>query len=188
MNLRNLIASAAACSSLALSAGVLAQTTQPTPPPTQAGQRGEIDPGDRDFMENAAQAGHAEIEGSKLALSHAKSADVKAFADQMIKDHTKVGEELAALAKSKGYTPPDSPSLAQKAMLKTLDMRDESFDAKYTDSIGVSAHEDAVKLFQAASTGAKDPDIKQFAANNLPALQKHLEMARALQQKVSPRK
>lgn len=177
MKMRTLIASLAACGLLAFSAGVMAQASQPTMTSVQSGQRGEIDPSDRDFLENAAQAGHTEIEGSKIALSHGKSADVKAFADQMIKDHTKVAEELAVLSKSKGYTPPESPSLAQKAMLTTLDMRDKSFDEKYADSIGVSAHEDAVKLFQAASIGAKDPDIKQFATKNLPTLQKHLEMA-----------
>lgn len=143
---------------------------------------------DKDFMEKAAHAGHMEIEGSKLAQTHARSPDVKAFAEQMITDHTKVGEELQALAKTKGFELPKGPSLMQKATLKTLDMRDETFDKKYADQIGVTAHEDAVELFQKATTEVKDPDVKQFAVKTLPALQHHLEMAKTLQQKVSAAK
>lgn len=166
----------------------MAQTTPAAPAATQQGASSQLAGDDKDFLENAAQAGHTEIEGSKLAQTHATSADVKAFAEKMIQDHTKVGEELNALAKSKGYTPPTEPSLAQKASLKMLDMRDDSFDSKYADKIGVSAHEDAVKLFKKASTDAKDPDIKAFAAKTLPALEQHLEMAKALKQKVDQAK
>ena len=187
MKFRTALYSALACGALTLSTGAMGQAT-PAAPSSMQQQANQLVLGDKDFLENAAHAGHTEIEGSKLAQTHSKSADVKAFADQMIKDHTKVGEELSALAKSKGYVVPTGPSLMQMATLKTLDLRDESFDEKYADKIGVSAHEDAIKLFQKAATEAKDPDIKQFAIKNLPALEQHLEMAKALKQKVGPAK
>lgn len=187
MKIRTAIYSAVACGALTISATAMGQAAPPTPSPMQEAAN-QLASGDKDFMENAAQAGHTEIEGSKLAQTHAKSADVKAFADQMIKDHTKVGEELTELAKSKGYVVPTGPSLMQKATLKTLDMRDESFDEKYATQIGVSAHEDAVKLFQKAATEGRDPDIKAFAVKTLPSLEQHLEMAKALKQKVSSNK
>jgi len=140
---------------------------------------------DKSFLEDAAQGGHAEIEGSKMALQKSKNADVKAFANQMIKDHTAVGEELTALAKSKGYTPPTEPSLMQKGELKALDVTDDSFDSMYARRIGVAAHESTVKLFEKAAKDAKDPEIKAFAQKTLPSLQSHLEMAKALQEKVT---
>ena len=65
---------------------------------------------------------------------------------------------------------------------------DVSFDEKYVSQIGVSAHEDAIKLFKKAATEAEDADVKEFAARNLPGLEQHLEMAKALQQKMSPPK
>lgn len=106
---------AAFASTLLTATIVEAQTSTPrtTSPNTMQGtdgQRSEIARGDRQFLENAAQAGHAEIEGSKLAAQKSNNADVKAFAAQMIKDHTKVGDELLRLASSKGYTPPTEPS------------------------------------------------------------------------------
>lgn len=136
---------------------------------------------DASFMKNAAEAGHYEVEGSQLALTKASSADVKTFAQQMIDDHGKAGQELATLAASKGVKLSDGPSIAQKGKLKLLGTHEGAkFDAKYAESVGVSAHEDAVKLFTKAASDAKDPDVKAFAAKTLPALQHHLEMARTL--------
>jgi putative membrane protein len=54
--------------------------------------------------------------------------------------------------------------------------------------IGVSAHEDAVKLFQKNSTSAADPDVKNFAAKTLPGLQAHLKMANELKSEVATAK
>lgn len=136
---------------------------------------------DAEFLKQAAQNGHAEVEGSKLALSKASSPEVKAFAQKMVDDHSKAGEELSALAASKGVKVSDEPSLAQKAKLKLLSLRDGlSFDQHYADSIGVKAHQDTVKLFQKASDEAKDPEVKAFATKTLPVLQHHLDMSRDL--------
>lgn len=142
----------------------------------------KLDSGDRDFLESAAQAGHLEVEGSKMALEKGHSSDVKTFAQKMIDDHGKAGQQLAALAKGKGYEVPTEPSLVQKARLKALGLRDEGFDKAYADEIGVDAHEDAVKLFEKASNEVKDPDVKQFAIQTLPTLQQHLQMAKTLKQ------
>ncbi|WP_244259099.1 DUF4142 domain-containing protein [Cupriavidus gilardii] len=140
---------------------------------------------DRSFLENAAQGGLAEVEGSKLAEQKASSADVKSFAARMIKDHTKVNEELTKLASSKGYTPPTEPSVVQRTELKALSALDgERFDKMYSSRIGVAAHENTVKLFKEAAQNAKDPDIKAFAAKHVPDLEEHLKMARDLNKKV----
>ena len=104
------------------------------------------------------------------------------------KQHNDVANWLDAMAKQKGYTPPTEPSLMQRAELKTLSMTDDSFDKMYASRIGVAAHEDTLKMFQDAAANAKDPDIKAFAAKHVPALQKHLEMAKAMQQEVDGKK
>ncbi len=185
MTLRILTSAVLAAGSLTLCAGAMAQASAPTPTPMQGATTQKLAGADKNFLENAAQAGHAEIEGSKLAETKSTNPDVKAFAAQMIKDHTKVGAELDALAATKGYTPPTGPSIVQTAKIKTLGaLSGTHFDKMYASQIGVSAHEDAVKLFKENASKAKDPDIKAFAAKNAPALEHHLEMARTLQQKV----
>jgi putative membrane protein len=142
---------------------------------------------DESFMKEAAHAGAAEIEASKLAAAKAKNADVKKFADTMVADHTKVADELKALAATKNVKLPDGPSVAQKAELKLIDAGDnDKFDERYAKHFGVKAHEDTIKLFEEASREAKDADVKAWAAKTLPGLRHHLEMARALP--VAPKK
>jgi len=137
---------------------------------------------DAAFMKEAAQAGNAEVEASKLAQTKAQRADVKTFAQTMIDDHTKVGDELKALAASKKVELPTGPSVMQKGELKMIDAgADAKFDERYVKAFGVKAHEDTVKLFQEAASEAKDADVKAFAQKTLPGLQHHLEMARSLQ-------
>jgi putative membrane protein len=160
-------------------------STLPTPSVTTASAASEADGklahADRRFLKEAAHAGLAEIEASKLATGKASNAEVKRFAQQMIDDHTRVSGELETLAKAKDFKLPTEPSLADKAKLKVLGMRDGAgFDKHYIAGFGVSAHEDAVKLFQQVIREGKDTDIKAFATKTLPALQHHLEMARAL--------
>lgn len=136
---------------------------------------------DASFMKEAAHAGAAEIQASKLAQTKAKNADVKAFAAAMIADHTKVADELKALAATKKVKLPDEPSMKQKAEIKLIDAGDnDKFDERYARNFGVKAHEDTIKLFEEASREAKDPEVKAWAAKTLPGLKHHLEMAKAL--------
>jgi putative membrane protein len=141
----------------------------------------DVSHADREFMEKAAEAGHTEIEASKLAQSKATSADVKAFASTMIDDHTNVGAQLDQLAASKNVKLPTEPSMVQRGKIKLLGARNgTSFDKHYAADIGVAAHKDAVALFQKEAEKGSDPDIKAFAANTLPTLNHHLEMAMSL--------
>lgn len=138
------------------------------------------------FLKDADHAGRTEIEASGMALEKASSDRIKTFAKQMSADHAKTGDELKALAEKKGVKLPGEPSLVQKGKIKVLSaMKGERFDRQYADDIGVKAHEDTVKLFQKASTEAKDPEVKAFATKTLPALEHHLSMARELKQTVA---
>ena len=141
----------------------------------------KLDRKDIAFMEQAAENNHAEIASSQLALKQSANAQVKEFAQQMVADHQKTGEELAQLAAAKGVTLPRGPSMVQKAKLKLLEMADgEKFDHQYSESWGVKAHVETVELFEKAAAQAQDPQVKSFAATTLPALQQHLHKARQL--------
>src|SRR5690554_5159056 len=63
----------------------------------QANQESQLNQEDHSFLENAIQGSHAEIEGSELALEKTESADVREFAQMMIKDHTEMMKEATAL-------------------------------------------------------------------------------------------
>jgi len=139
-----------------------------------------------DFVDKAAAGGIAEVETSRLALEKSSSADIKAFANMMITDHSKANDELAALAKKHDIEVPDNTTLVKQAKEKILDLRDESFDAAYANN-QVKAHEDTLSLFKKEANTVTDDKVKDatelkgFAQKMLPALEKHLDMAKKLQ-------
>lgn len=184
---RTLIIAAAVLAAAA--ATPLAWGQQATAPATRASGEMKVPAmprTDANFMKQAAENGHAEVEASKLALTKATNPEVKKFAQQMVDDHTKVGEELMALASAKGVELPKEPSLVQKGKAKLLDAADGAkFDQRYVASMGVDAHEDTLKLFRKAAKDAKDAEVKAWAAKTVPALEHHLEMAKALDAQVN---
>jgi putative membrane protein len=143
---------------------------------------------DASFMKDAAEAGMAEVEAAQIALKQSQNDQVKAFANQMVTDHTKANDELKALADSKGVKLPTSPSMMDKAKLKMLDGKDKDFDKDYSEGFGVKAHEKTVKLFQKEAKDGKDADTKAWAEKTLPTLQHHLDMARDLEKATGGKK
>jgi putative membrane protein len=136
---------------------------------------------DKGFLEDAVQINIAEIRASNVALEKATNPDVKAYARMMVDGHKKATDELRTLALAKGVTLPDDASLMDKAKTKVLEERSgASFDKHYIESIGIKAHEDAIKRFEKASKDAKDPEVKAFADKLLPDLRTHLEKAKSV--------
>jgi putative membrane protein len=67
---------------------------------------------------------------------------------------------------------------------KLSKMKGAAFDRAYMAHM-VTAHQQAVALFQKETSGGKDPEAKAWAAKILPTLQEHLKMARGLNAKVA---
>lgn len=156
-------------------AGASAQTAAPAASAPRAAHA------DSSFLKNAAEANFGEINAANIALKKGVSADVKSFAQKMIDDHKKADSDLQSLAASKGVKLPTEATMIQKGKEKLLEQRDgTSFDHHYAEN-QVSAHKDAVKLFEKASKDAKDADVKAWAGKMLPALQQHLTEAQALE-------
>src|SRR5690606_14033261 len=70
----------------------------------------------QDFVDRASAAGVAEIETARLALEQGTSAEVKNFAEQMIKDHTAANEDLKEIASRKSLELSDSPDAMNKVL------------------------------------------------------------------------
>ncbi len=131
------------------------------------------------FVTMAASSNMLEIQSSQMALERAKSEDVKAFANQMIQDHTKATEEMTALLQKKGMTPPATMEAKHQQLLQGLADDKSNFDKAYAE-LQRAAHEEAVGLFSAYAGSPDDSDLGAFAQKTLPTLQVHLEHANAL--------
>ncbi|ABM34109.1 DUF4142 domain-containing protein [Paracidovorax citrulli] len=149
------------------------------------GQASRLTRAEKSFLDDAAHNGHAEVKSSQLALQKAQNPKVRSFAQQMVDDHTKANQELAALASGKNARVPDGPSLMQEGKLKLLGTADGAdFDKRYMETMGLQAHRDTIELFEKGARDARDPEVKAFAQKTLPKLKQHLEMAQQLAQEV----
>ena len=137
-----------------------------------------ISPTTVDFVKEAAMSDMLEIESSKIAQQKG-NADEKKFAGQMITDHTKTSSDLKSMVSSgdvKAEIPAALDSSSQSKLDKLRDAKPEDFAGQY-DPMQVSAHKDAVSLFERYAKGGDNAKLKDWAGNTLPALQHHLEMA-----------
>jgi putative membrane protein len=140
-----------------------------------------ISPTTQDFVKEAATSDMLEIAAAKIAQDKG-NAEEKKFAAQMITDHTKTTADIKALVSS-GDVKADLPSAlddsAQKKLDKLRDAKPADFAGDY-DPMQVSAHKDAVSLFERYAKAGDNPKLKDWAGKTLPALQHHLDMAEAL--------
>jgi putative membrane protein len=140
-----------------------------------------IAPKTQDFVTEAANSDMLEIASSKLAAAKSDS-KAKGFADQMITDHTKTSAELKGLVDGGKVTATVPPSMdkAHRDRLEKLSKLDGKDFMKEYQSMQVSAHKDAVSLFERYSKGGENAELKSWAGTTLPHLQQHLKMAQDL--------
>lgn len=189
-------------SAFALATGALAQT-QNTPPAQNQSQQnrdnqnqapslsiGEktgvnsmlgITPSTSDFVKEAAASDMFEIQSSQLALTKGDP-KIKTFAQMMVDDHTKTSTELKSAAGKANAQVPTAMATSQQRMVDNLkdDSNSGDFTRRYLDD-QVSAHEDAVSLFERYSKGGDNAELKSWAEKTLPKLREHLKMAQDLQ-------
>jgi putative membrane protein len=192
------VSAAAVTCLLAISTAGQAQTAPKPQDPGRGGRTGGTPPAggtqtksgetakqraDEAFMRQAAMSNMAEVELGRLAARQAASADVRQFGERMVDDHTKAGGELKSLASKQNVTLPAELDQKHQAMQdKLAKMKGEDFDRAYMQHM-VSAHREAVKLFETEAKSGRDEDTRAWAKKTLPTLQQHLKMAEDLNRK-----
>jgi len=141
---------------------------------------------DQTFVNQASSSNNFEIAAGTLATTHSNNTLVQQFGSHMISEHTTVGADLSAIARSKELNVPTTLATDQQANINALiGLTGSDFDAQFINMMIVS-HQDAISLFQNASgkTGVRDGDLRNFAGNKLSALNAHLKEAQNLQKQV----
>jgi len=140
-----------------------------------------VAPTTEDFVKEAAISDMFEIESNKLAEQKGTSQE-KTFARQMVTDHTKTSTELKSMVtggKVKATLPTEIDSSHQSKLDKLKGASGKDFSSDF-DSDQVSAHKDAVSLFERYAKGGDNAELKDWAGKTLPTLQYHLDMAEEL--------
>jgi len=141
--------------------------------------RAAVASADARFAQEAAAAGMEEVAEGKLARERAADPAVRRFAERMVEDHTRAGDQLHQVAASENLS---LPAHLDKSAGKELDaltkLHGPAFDKAYMKH-NVSAHDKAVKEFGKEAKSGHDAGLRHFAAETLPTLEEHRQLAQS---------
>jgi len=145
-------------------------------------------PTDAQIAHIAYTAGALGIAAGKQALSKSDNADVKAFANQMVRDHQAVNDKALALVKKLNVTPADNPtsqSLTKAAEVKRAELdklSGSAFDRAYVAN-EVAYHRTVNgALKDTLIPNAQNAELKSLLGTGLTLFTAHQEHAEHLAQ------
>lgn len=140
---------------------------------------------DRLFAQLAGEGGLAEVELGKFAAGKTTHDDVKRFADRMVDDHGKANDMLRSVAEKSKMPLPNAMNADHKKMRSHLQkLTGPQFDRAYMAAQIVDHQKTALLLAWEIDQG-EDAEMQRFAADTLPTVLEHLEMARSVQAKLA---
>jgi putative membrane protein len=140
-------------------------------------------PNDAQIAHIAYTAGNIDIAAAQQAVKKAKNKQVKAFAQDMIRDHTAVNNKALALVKKLHVTPEDNPT--SQALKKQADdtraqlakMNGPEFDKAYIQN-EVTYHQTVNGALQnTLIPSAQNPELKSLLETGLKIFQGHQQHA-----------
>ena len=150
---------------------------------TAALAQGAAKPTDPQIAHIAYTAGQLDIEAAKQALSKSKNKDVRAFAEDMVRDHTAVNDKALALVKKLNVTPEDngtSRALTKQAADKRAELsklNGADFDKAYVAN-EVAYHTTVNGALETTLIpSATNPELKSLLQTGLKIFQGHQQHA-----------
>jgi putative membrane protein len=132
------------------------------------------------FVIKAAQSTTAEIQLGQLAIEKAENPSVREFAQRVVRDRTKAGEQLKQIAKQQHMTLPANMTAGNQAQYDKLQLLSgRRFDQTYMNDMVNDHRADSKSFFKEGKNG-KEPAIRNFAAELLPTIEEQLAAAKSI--------
>jgi putative membrane protein len=142
---------------------------------------------DQRALRTAAVSDINEIGLAALALERAIVPHVRAFAQQMDREHRAMRDAKEALAQARAVRLPQHMSVTHTGMRVVLGrLKGEAFDVAYIDS-QVTDHRATLSLLKVTGQTADDADLRALALHDIPLVEHHLRLAEALARGDIPR-
>jgi putative membrane protein len=139
---------------------------------------------DQEFLVKAISANLAEINFAEKALKESDNKDVRAFARQMVDDHTRAKDSLMRVAKSMRVAVVEGTEKdVRDEMSRLSKLRKGDFDREYMSCM-VKNHEKVAKMCKTWSTKATDSELREAAGKIATTAEDHLKKAREIRDKL----
>jgi putative membrane protein len=140
---------------------------------------------DMNFLKKAEESNIKERNLGRVMLQKSQNKDVKDYAQMLVDDHSKNLRDVVDLMNQKGMQQPkDLPEVKHEALDKLNGMSGPELDREFA-RVMVDDHQKAVSEFRNEANTAQDKDVKDYAAQTGPVLEKHLQKAQELQGKIT---
>jgi putative membrane protein len=147
-------------------------------------------PNDAQIAHIVVTANTVDIDAGKLAESKSTNAEVKAFGQRMVTDHTGVNKSATELVTKLKVTPEDNPTSqalkkgGEENVAKLKGLSGAAFDKAYVDH-EVAYHQQVLDAVdKTLIPNAKNEELKALIVKVRPAFVAHLEHAKMLQSKM----
>jgi putative membrane protein len=129
----------------------------------------------------AAQTDMMEAHLGQMAQDQGAAQGVKDFGQTLVTDHTNDYQQLTASAGKANLTVPKGLDAARDRMIAPFNkLKGAAFDRKFIQEM-VVGHTKAIAEYRREARDGQNADIKAYATQALPTLEKHLEIARGLE-------
>lgn len=130
---------------------------------------------DKLFILHAAMGNQMEIELARQAQQKAQNQQVKQLAQQIIQDHEKASQQLRQIAQQLDVDLPQSlPQHKQQEMRILTSLPAEEFEKHYVAKLQANHAHDLI-AYRACGEMSKNPQVRQYAEQQLPALSRHYD-------------
>lgn len=134
----------------------------------------------QEFVDMAAQTDMTEAHLGQMAADQAGSQAVKDYAQMLVTDHTADYNQITAAATKAGLTVPKGLDAKHDKMTAGFEkLKGAAFDRKYAHEM-IAGHTEAIAAYKKESEDGTNADIKAYATQTLPTLDKHLTGAKDL--------
>ena len=144
-------------------------------------------PNDAQIAAIVVTANQVDIDAGKFAAPKASSQEVKAFAEQMVTDHTGVNKAATELVTKLKVKPEDNPTSASlrsggdQNLQNLKGLHGAAFDRAYVDN-EVTYHQNVIDAMdKTLIPSAKNAELKALLVKVRPAFVAHLEHAKRMQ-------
>ena len=140
---------------------------------------------DKQFLMTASQGDYTEITFSKLALDKSTNPQVKAYAQKMIDDHTKLETEMKPFADKMGVTPATSLDQMHQQLYDQLSQQSGvDFDKGYMNGMDKDHHQ-TLDAFKTEISSTQNAEMKPTLKKGEKVVAEHTKMADSMVKKMS---
>ena len=127
-----------------------------------------------DFATSASQSDQFEIQTARIVLAQSQDPRVRAFAQQMIADHSQMADSLRQAAMTSGLVLPPPSMTSDQAMTLMALQTSADLDKDYIRQ-QVLAHHQALAVQQSYAETGRDENLVRLATSEMAVVKRHLQ-------------